>query len=495
MDAHVHFSQSGSIYTRPDAIDLTKVIPYKQDVEQSKARLDETFRRYLASGVTTVVDAGGPLWIYEVRNRASSGVTAPRVAVAGALIATEPAPETTKLDWGEPIIVSAASPREAAELARAQLQRKPDLIKIWGIGSGPEGSARVRDITRAVVAVARPAGVRVAVHATRLETAEAALDGGADVLVHSVEDAPLTPAFIAKLKANNAVYVSTLMVHEGYRDAFLGQVQLTAIERGNSDPNILASLYEMPHGVIERATARYPADPVPQVSANALALLRAGGRLAAGTDAGNIGTLHGPALHRELQMLSQAGLTPSQVLTAATRDAAFAYSARPDIGVLAPNYRADLLILDADPLKSVSNLSRISQVWSRGVAYRPSQLLPSSPELVVERQLQAYNSRDLDNFLATYAENVQVYDLPVTTKPSIEGKAAMRKIYGDIFQKFPAIHCRGAQRMVEGRFVIDQEVCSLDPAKPPFHASATYEVVDGVIRRVWFADAQVKLQE
>jgi imidazolonepropionase-like amidohydrolase len=258
IDAHVHFSQSGGIYTRPDAIDLTKIVPYERDRERSRAALDETFKRYLASGVTTVVDAGGPMWNFEVRQRASLAIPAPRVAVAGPLIATEPAPETKKLGGGGAIIISVATPEEARSLASAQLAHKPDLIKIWGIGSGPEGSARVRDITRAVVAVAHPAGVRVAVHATRLDTAEAALDGGADILVHSVENADLTPAFIAKLKANNAVYVTTLMVHEGYRDAFLGKPDLTVIERSNAAPDILATLYEMPHAVIERATAGYP---------------------------------------------------------------------------------------------------------------------------------------------------------------------------------------------------------------------------------------------
>ena len=70
IDAHVHFFQSGGLYTRPDAIDLRKTVPYADDVARSKARLDETFARYLASGVTSVVDAGGPMWNFEVRNRA-----------------------------------------------------------------------------------------------------------------------------------------------------------------------------------------------------------------------------------------------------------------------------------------------------------------------------------------------------------------------------------------------------------------------------------------
>ncbi|MFN6934485.1 MAG: amidohydrolase family protein, partial [Tsuneonella sp.] len=189
IDAHVHFSQSGGIYTRPDAIDLTAIVPYQEDRERSKTSLDDTFKRYLASGVTTVVDVGGPVWNFDVRDRALGSIRAPRVAVAGPLIATEPAPETKKLDLGDPVIISVATADEAQAIAKAQLARKPDLIKVWGIGSGPAGSARVREITSAIVAIARPAGIRVAVHATDLDIAEAALDGGALVLVHSVENA------------------------------------------------------------------------------------------------------------------------------------------------------------------------------------------------------------------------------------------------------------------------------------------------------------------
>lgn len=324
------------------------------------------------------MDAGGPKWNFEVRDRAEAARRAPRVAVAGPLIATEPAEPQKKLDLGDPPIISAATPQEAAALARAQLPLKPDLIKIWGIGSGPDGARRLREITAAVAAVARPAGVRVAVHATELEQARAAVEGGADVLVHSVEDVSVDEAFVAALKANKVVLVTTAVVGEGYRDAFSGTLDLSPIERRLGAPDIIATLTEMPPAVIAQAKGQLP-DTTPQIVANAKRLVSAGVRVAAGTDAGNIGTLHGPAVHRELELLVGGGLTPSQALTAATRDAAFVYAAKPDVGLVAPGYRADLLVLDADPLANVGALQRISQVWSRGTAYDPSSLLPASP--------------------------------------------------------------------------------------------------------------------
>ncbi|QIL01866.1 amidohydrolase family protein [Sphingomonas sinipercae] len=494
IDAHVHFFQSGGLYTRPDGVDLTKVVPYAKDIERSKARLDETFARYLASGVTTVVDAGGPLWNFEVRRRAMASGRAPRVAVAGPLIATEPTEPQKHLGVDDRPIISAANVEEAQRLARAQLAYKPELIKIWGIGSGASGAAKLRDITRAVVAVAHPAGVRVAVHATELLNAQAALDGGADILVHSVDDAALTPKFIGDLKAGNHVYVTTAVVGEGYGDAFKGRPELLPIERKLGDPVIIQSLYEIPAAFAEKVAGLLPPSSIKQILVNAKTLVDSGVRVAAGTDAGNIGTLHGPAIHRELQLLSTAGLTPAQVLTAATRDAGFVYASKPDIGLIRPGYRADVLVLDADPLADVANLQKIATVWSRGKAIDPATLLPDTPESVVQRQLERYNAHDLDGFLGTYADEAQIFDLP-HTKPSMSGKATMREVYGKLFAKYPQVHCRVANRIVEGRFVTDQEVCTDGSNKPPMHAGATYEVVNGAILRVWFTDPQAPFDD
>ena len=71
IDAHVHFSQSGGIYTRPDIVDLRKWRPYDMEMAWIKERLPFTFERYLASGVTGAVDCGGPMWNFEMRDIAN----------------------------------------------------------------------------------------------------------------------------------------------------------------------------------------------------------------------------------------------------------------------------------------------------------------------------------------------------------------------------------------------------------------------------------------
>src|SRR5947207_2127198 len=86
IDSHVHFFQSGNLYTRPDVADFNAWMPYAKEVERNKRRLAATFKVWLASGVTSVVDIGGPFWNFEMRDAALKSPAAPRVAVAGPLL-------------------------------------------------------------------------------------------------------------------------------------------------------------------------------------------------------------------------------------------------------------------------------------------------------------------------------------------------------------------------------------------------------------------------
>src|SRR5215469_15414062 len=70
IDSHVHFFQSGDLYTRPDVVDLNSLVPYAEELGRNRARLPQTFRVWLASGVTSVADVGGPFWNFEVRDAA-----------------------------------------------------------------------------------------------------------------------------------------------------------------------------------------------------------------------------------------------------------------------------------------------------------------------------------------------------------------------------------------------------------------------------------------
>lgn len=99
-------------------------------------------------------------------------------------------------------------------------------------------------------------------------------------------------------------------------------------------------------------------------------LHRAGARLLAGTDAGIGLTSPGTSLHDELQMFVDAGLTPYEALSAATREAAEFLQRTDEIGTLAVGRRADILLLSANPLTDIRNTRRVAGVVLRGALYR-----------------------------------------------------------------------------------------------------------------------------
>ena len=382
IDGHVHFFQSGNLYTRPDAADFNAWMPYAREVERNKTRLPATFKVWLASGVTTVVDVGGPFWNFGMRDIAERTKAAPRVIVAGPLISTVDDPP---LDLGDPPIIKITSAEEARALVRRELARKPDYIKVWFIYRFAGDLTVQESIVKATADEAHAAGVPLAVHATQLATAKAALRAGADYLVHSVDDAPVDDEFLQLAKARRIVYCPTLFVHEGYQYALSNRWKPTAAESRLADPQILATmddLNRMPRELVPGRVANLMANPTPvtvpeAAMRNVRTVWDAGIPVAMGTDAGNIGTLHGPSVFREMALMQEAGLTPLEVLRSATVNGAKAARREGELGAIAPGRLADLVILDDDPLRDSANLSHIRLVIKDGIVFDPIELMRS----------------------------------------------------------------------------------------------------------------------
>ena len=104
-----------------------------------------------------------------------------------------------------------------------------------------------------------------------------------------------------------------------------------------------------------------------------------------------------------------------------------------------------------------------------------------SPEEVVQRQLDAYNAVDLELFLATFSEDAVLSDYK-TGEIRAQGKAELRKIYGNLFQESPALHSNLVNRIVIGNTVIDHELISgREGHDKPIELVMVYEVKDGLI--------------
>src|SRR2546421_5441754 len=386
IDTHIHFFQSGDLFTRPDIVDLTKARPYSEEAAWVKSHLPDVFSRYLRSGITSVVDVGGPFWNFEVRKIANATAKAPRVAIAGPLISSVSRPQ---LDLGDPPIVKIDTPDQAREFVRKLAAQNPDLVKIWYIVDKDHPVDSFRPIVRATVEESHARNIRVAVHATELETARAAVEEGADVLVHSVIDKPADEAFVKLLKDRHTILCPTLVVFERYGRTFANKLNLTPEEKAWGNPEVIASL----------DVTKIPSDKLPERIKTALSkpdealdrikktydvafknlktLEDAGVTIAAGTDAGNIGTIHGPALFREFQLMKEAGLTPTQILQSATSNAAqlFAGETGAHIGRIEKGYFADLVVLNSNPADDIAHASDIESVIKNGVLYSANNLL------------------------------------------------------------------------------------------------------------------------
>ena len=102
---------------------------------------------------------------------------------------------------------------------------------------------------------------------------------------------------------------------------------------------------------------------------------------------------------------------------------------------------------------------------------------------VVQKQLEAYNARDLEAFAATYADDVRLFRMPAT-QPATSGKAQLREVYKQRFAS-PTLHATILTRVALGNKVVDHEHV-VGIRETPVEVLAVYEVEGDLIKTVWF---------
>jgi imidazolonepropionase-like amidohydrolase len=379
IDTHVHFSQTGWVDGRPDALDLRERYPYEAVEADLHARPERFFRSYLCSGVTSVFDVGGYPWTLELQERTARSTMAPRVLAAGSLLATIDhwlnLPDQRQFIY----MADEATVRQAV---RAHKTWGAAAIKVWYImPPQPPDTARVSALVHAAGDEARKVGLPLIVHATGLWEAKDALRAGARVLVHSVWSAPVDDEFLALARRLGTTYVPTLTVPDGYRQVaarrFARERQPLACVDPATRAKILATdtvaLAQRPSAAaLEERTTRTTRS-FAQAQANLKRVFDAGIPVALGTDAGNPLTLHGASVFMELEAMQASGLAPRDVLVAATGRAARALGVD-STGTVVAGATADLVVLDADPLADIRNVRQIALVVRRGEVYTRHEL-------------------------------------------------------------------------------------------------------------------------
>ncbi len=495
VDAHVHFFQSGSIYTRPDAINLARYQPYAKEIDWSHQHMEDFLRRYAAAGITSVIDVGATANFLRQRDTFRTKDYSPGVYMTGPLLTTWE-PEVFKpLGDDEPFYLM-KTVNDAKAYVQKQLPLKPDFIKIWYIVNGRNVDSAARaslPLVKAVIDESHKQGLRVAVHATELITAKLSVEAGADYLVHSVDE-PIDEAFIQLLKNNKTVLSPTLVVVGNYPRA-LGQMYTpTKEDMHYAHPAPVNTMFDMAvlsdtllTNRIKRAVQNGKANMKREDSirmSNLARLMAAGVLIATGTDAGNIGTHHVSSYFDELRYMQQAGMSTWKLLEASTINGAKAIGRQQQFGTIAKGLQADMLLLSKDPTLSIDNWKNIEWVVNKGVAFRPDSLRRFTPTDLADQQLLAYNAHDLEAFLQPYADSVEIYNLN-TGKLEVKGKEAMRTRY-NFLSTVKVLHCKLLNRIVQGNIVIDHE--EITAAKGKFYGVAIYEVANNKIVRVWFPD-------
>jgi imidazolonepropionase-like amidohydrolase len=228
------------------------------------------------------------------------------------------------------------------------------------------------DVYGALIDEAHTRGLTVAAHLFNLADAKGMVEAGLDVIAHSIRDRDVDQAFVADLKRRGTGYIPTIT-----RD--LSVFQYAATPAYITDPFFLRGL-PLYAPYIERVkdpalhekiknnpgTAR-ARDGYDQALRNLKRLSDGGVMIAMGTDSGTgTGRWQGYFEHVEMELMVQAGMTPMQTLVAATGNAAKVMKVDGEVGTLQPGKRADLVVLNADPLADIKNTRSIASVWIDG---------------------------------------------------------------------------------------------------------------------------------
>ncbi|MBC7904085.1 MAG: amidohydrolase family protein [Gemmatimonadaceae bacterium] len=496
VDAHIHFFQSGGVYARPDAIDLRKYRPYLEEIDWAHRNMDDFSRRYLKAGITTVIDVGSTLNFLKQRDTMALKAHTPGIFMTGPLITTWEPPAYRDLKNDEPFR-EVKNEEDARAQVRDMLSSKPDFIKIWyiiatGTGTPEQNAIKFLPIVKASIDEAHKNNLRVAVHATERIAAKLAVENGADFLVHGVDDGPVSDSLLQLLVKKKTVVIPTLTVATHYGEVFAQATNYSLTDYTIANPAQIGSVFDLKHLADTNMVKQYRLAGKRYVEssrkedtlrwANLSRMVKAGVIIATGTDAGNIGTHHASSYFEELSAMKIAGMSNWQILQASTINGAKVLAKDKETGSVKTGKDAELLLLSSNPAENLQALSKIDLIFHKGNMLSPDSILKETPLALVDRQLNAYNGRNLEAFLEPYAEDIELYEFP--NKLVSKGKAEMRKNYS-WFDKVPELHCHIVKRIINGNTIIDHELVT-GFGKQPLSAIAIYEIEGNKIRKVYF---------
>lgn len=341
----------------------------------------DALERALVFGVTTELDMFTAHQLAQAMRaeQAKDGAPGRADLWSAGTLATAPGGHGTQ--YGMPI-PTLTKPEEAQAWVDARIAEGSDYIKIVsedGKAYGGETPGLDQSTIAALIEAAQKRGKLAVVHVSTGDRALAAIESGASGLVHLFADRAPEPGFAALVAGKKAFVVPTLTVIESTTGIASGK---SLIEDARLAP------YLRPDEAVSLGRS-FPSRPnSPNRMEHALETVRqlkaAGVPILAGSDAPNPGTSHGASLHREMELLVSAGLSPTEALAAATSVPARAFGLA-DRGRIAPGLRADLVLVQGDPSQDVTATRNILRIWKAGHPVERPKVEPAKAAAPAEK--------------------------------------------------------------------------------------------------------------
>jgi imidazolonepropionase-like amidohydrolase len=324
----------------------------------------DALRDAIVFGVTTELDMFTSYQMaaaMRAEQAAGQGADRADLRSAGTLVT---APKGHGTEYGM-VIPTITAPNEAQAFVDARIAEGSDYIKIVyddGHTFGRQIPTLDKATLKAVIDAAHIRHKMAVVHISDQTSAREAIGAGADGLVHIFNDRAPDADFATFVRSHRAFVIPTLSVEESVSALGGGATLVT-------DARLAPFISPDAARGLRTGFPKRPSPPYDfSYGLQAVRQLKAAGvPILAGTDAPNPGTAHGASIHRELELLVRAGLTPVEALAAATSVPAERF-ALGDRGLLARGRRADFVLVNGDPTTDILRTRDIVGVWKRGVA-------------------------------------------------------------------------------------------------------------------------------
>ena len=291
---------------------------------------EKQLQTWAREGVTTVRDLGEAVDVpwFTLRDKLRADPKNARIVAAGPIF-------TVPDGFVKEVSLIVSSPEDAQEKVNKLIDAGADVIKI-GLNSpiNPELSP---DLVKAIVKAAHERGKPVAAHVISAHGMGVAVEGGVDDISHLAPIGDKSEALIRQTKEAGIYWIPTL-------------------EPSLGPPGKPAPKEKAPARVKAEASFKY--------------FLSLGGLVALGNDSGSMPGVHVGMPIKEILFMQEVGMTPMQIIEAATRHAARVCRLEKELGTLQSGKRADLLVVEGNPLEDLNALTKTRLVIHDGVVIR-----------------------------------------------------------------------------------------------------------------------------